>query len=253
MSADGFLYSVRMRASNPEGRHVSGAERLVTAAEVPAVGSELLGRALSRSEIGQARVSVDRRSRDHVRHIPCLPVIQIADPERRRAALDRALREAEVAPAFFRWALESLASGQGLEGGAALVGPDCRALHPDAERGVRSRHFDYSPAAREAVRQALEAAGLGHFRTFEALALASKVAWSGVALEICWSDEPDYLTGYVASPRFGYLRMPDWKPEGAPGGRVFLLDPRVDPAECVRRLEEEWTLIEAPIEVRAEL
>jgi 6-carboxyhexanoate--CoA ligase len=127
-----------------------------------------------------------------------------------------------------------------------------RTVSPDASRGIRARHFDFSPAARGAALLRLREAGLTHFRTLEALALATKVAWSGVALEVCWSDEPNYLTGYVASPYYGYIRIPDWKPAGAPGGRIFLLDPAVDARDCIHRLRDEWVMIEPPIELRTE-
>lgn len=248
-----YLYSVRMRASSPEGRHVSGAERIVREADVPAVSSELLQRALSRSAIGEARVSVDRRAAPAVHAIPCLPVVQLSRPELLTRQLQLAAWGAGLDERFLSDALDLMLQGAVPQGGAALVDRSMRPLHAEARRGVRVKHFDYSPAGREEARSALERAGLGHFRTFEALALASKVAWSGMALEICWSDEPDYLTGYVASPKLGYIRVPDWKPEGAPGGRIFVLEPGRDPAECIRRLEEEWALIEPPVEVRTEL
>ena len=45
----------------------------------------------------------------------------------------------------------------------------------------------------------------------EALALATKVIWSGVVAELCWSDEPEYVAGYVATARHGSVRFPNFK------------------------------------------
>ena len=72
----------------------------------------------------------------------------------------------------------------------------------------------------------LAAIGLTHFRTREALALATKVAHApGIIAELCWSDDPDYTAGYVASPRIGYVRFPVLKlPDDPRGGRVFFVD-----------------------------
>jgi len=57
----------------------------------------------------------------------------------------------------------------------------------------------------------------------EALALAGKVLLSpGIVAELCWSDDPDYTAGYVASPARGYVRFPHLKKMGDRlGGRAF--------------------------------
>ena len=83
-------------------------------------------------------------------------------------------------------------------------------------REEASKHID----------QDLRAVGLTHYRTREALALATKVAHApGVVAELCWSDEPDYTAGYVASLQTGYVRFPRLKDIGDPkGGRVFFVN-----------------------------
>ncbi|HYA87473.1 MAG TPA: 6-carboxyhexanoate--CoA ligase, partial [Nitrospirota bacterium] len=72
----------------------------------------------------------------------------------------------------------------------------------------------------------LTALGLTHYRTREAIALATKVAHAqGVIAELCWSDDPDYTAGYVASLRRGYIRFPHLKNKGdQKGGRVIFVD-----------------------------
>src|SRR5688572_9804826 len=70
-----FLYSVRMRAAGPDGRHLSGAERITFEADVWGVGTELLGRALQRGEVATANLAVDRRPTGEVHRIPCHRVV----------------------------------------------------------------------------------------------------------------------------------------------------------------------------------
>jgi 6-carboxyhexanoate--CoA ligase len=106
--------------------------------------------------------------------------------------------------------------------------------------------MDFAPGVRARLRQKLEAQGLGHFRTLEALAVATKVLWSGVLAELCWSDDPEYEAGYVATPAAGYARFPHFKPRGAVGGRAFFLARGTDIAELVRRLEAQAMLITEP-------
>ena len=58
----------------------------------------------------------------------------------------------------------------------------------------------------------------------DALALATKNIHCGVEAELCWSDDPDYTTGYVAGKTIGYVRIKPMKEEGVPiGGRVYFV------------------------------
>ena len=59
----------------------------------------------------------------------------------------------------------------------------------------------------------------------EALILASKIAsCKGIVAELCWSDDPSYVIGYVGT-KDNYERIPILKEEGNPiGGRVFFVD-----------------------------
>lgn len=44
-----------------------------------------------------------------------------------------------------------------------------------------------------------------------------------IIAEICIFDDPDYVTGYVASKQTGYVRITKLKEIGNPdGGRIFL-------------------------------
>jgi len=247
-----WAYSLRMRAAGPDGRHLTGGERLVEADALRAAAEELLERALARgAEAAAVRLVIDRRPAAEVQRAPVLPLRlpEVADPAAGLRLALEALETAGVSRAAGQTALAGLTAGFGARGalpGAVLLDATTGVRRcQDPARGVRARHFDYAPGAGPVVAAALTGCGLTHFRTREALALASKVAASGVAAELCWSDEPGYATGYVAGPALGYVRLPRFKPPGAAGGRVFFLSSHGDPGEVVQRLREEWLWLTA--------
>jgi 6-carboxyhexanoate--CoA ligase len=116
--------------------------------------------------------------------------------------------------------------GKTMRGAVILDAVTAERIEPDQERGVRASRFDWNEVAFHKISADLAAAGLTHYRTREALALATKVAHApGVVAELCWSDDPDYTAGYLASLRTGYVRFPCLKKAGDPkGGRVIFID-----------------------------
>ncbi|MDQ7082357.1 MAG: 6-carboxyhexanoate--CoA ligase, partial [Aquificota bacterium] len=96
-----------------------------------------------------------------------------------------------------------------------------RRLEPDRERGVRTVRIDWED--REKIREEMVKRGFTD-RTVDALLIATKNVICGAVAEICWSDDPDYTTGYVASPKLGYVRISPLKERGDPlGGRVYFI------------------------------
>jgi 6-carboxyhexanoate--CoA ligase len=119
-------------------------------------------------------------------------------------------------------------------------------LEPDPERGVRASRFDWSDETKEKIRELLAGIGLTHFRTIEALALATKVAHApGMVAELCWSDDPEYTAGYVASLTTGYVRFPCLKEQGdEKGGRAFFVRrEETDMDSLIRYLQTEAVLM----------
>jgi 6-carboxyhexanoate--CoA ligase len=135
--------------------------------------------------------------------------------------------------------------------GAMLLDADTlERLEPDRARGVRATYMD--AASPEKSRQARpsrtggeDACKKNHFA--EAVVLATKVANApGIVGEICVSDDPDYVTGYVATKEIGYCRITTIKRKGDPcGGRIFLYrGPREKVAETIRFLQEQCVLVD---------
>ncbi|MCK4537132.1 MAG: hypothetical protein KAT93_08965, partial [Desulfuromonadales bacterium] len=167
-----------------------------------------------------------------------------------RELAGRLLENAGVAAHVVSRSLACLAEGPAPDGGAmrgAMVVDRLSGerLEPDNRRGVRVSRMDVAPDERVALRNLLDKVGLGHHRVLEALVLAGKVLKApGIVAELCWSDAPDYVTGYVASPIEGYQRITRLKEAGDPmGGRIFFIDRRNwDRDEFIAFLEQRGVL-----------
>jgi 6-carboxyhexanoate--CoA ligase len=109
--------------------------------------------------------------------------------------------------------------------------------------GIRTILFDWKN--REAVRSLLLEKGFTE-RTLDALALATKNVYCGVEAEICISDDPDYTTGYIASPKLGYIRISPLKERGNPyGGRIYFVK-KSNLQKVIECLRQKAVLIEKP-------
>jgi len=247
------LYSIRMRASVVD-RHVSGAERIVPYNKVDSVMQELMLRANNRTiRPDEVVIKIEALNNALIKRLTALDIgtLNAPDMSTGRSAASRVLQAAEVSAHAVEKALSYLSNGAAPSGGnmrgAMLMDAQSgERLEPDCERGVRASCFDWSEEAAAAVEKKLAAIGLTHFRTREALALATKVAHAPcMAAELCWSDEPEYTAGYVASRTTGYVRFPFLKQSGDPrGGRVFFLrTDNLDMATLIRYLQTDAVLI----------
>ena len=126
----------------------------------------------------------------------------------------------------------------GMRGAMLLDADTLERLEPDAERGLRATYMDAERTAKGA------SDCKNHFA--EAVVLATKVVHAPhIVAEICVSDDPDYVTGYVAASSLGYRRITKLKEAGSPdGGRIFLYrGPRDGVAETIRYLEKQCVLV----------
>jgi len=227
------LYSLRMRASRG-GHHQSGAERVIAAAEVATVTAALMARAMNTSGPPPDAVhcSLECLEPASIRQavLPDISTFLVGGWRAGRCLANRLLVRAGVSERAASRALELLAEGAGCEGsvmrGAVVMNAQTgERLEGDISRGVRVSRMDLASEARPAIEALLAAVGLGHHRVIEALVLAAKVLGApGIVAELCWSDDPDYLIGYVADPRYGYQRISNLKQQGdLRGGRVFFV------------------------------
>jgi 6-carboxyhexanoate--CoA ligase len=225
------LFSIRMRAAQ-SSEHISGAERIAPAAELAAIATAMIARALghSRGNPESIRLAIDALPAASLRtaSLPAITTVLVSNVPAGRDAARAELRRAGVSAVAAEAAINALASGAAPGGrvmrGAMLVDAESGArLESDPSRGLRVSHMDLSPTASAALTSALQGSGRDTSHLREALALAGKVLLSpGLVAELCWSDDPDYIAGYVASPARGYVRFPHLKERGDHrGGRAF--------------------------------
>ena len=233
------LFSVKMRASRG-GEHVSGAERIVTPSATPETASALVRRALGHSKGDPDFISLKVAAIGDVKRIKALPVATetAATPDEGLAIAERLLREAGVERA--REVVAMMADAGPMRGAMLVDADTLERLEPDKARGVRATCMDAAGAQGR-----LPPSSKSHYD--EAIVLASKVAAApGIVAELCISDDPDYVIGYVASRATGYRRITCMKEMGDPkGGRIFLCRGIADdPSNTIRFLEETPVLVE---------
>ena len=225
------LFSIRMRAAQAS-EHISGAERIAPAPELAAIAAAMIARALghSRGTPASIRLAIDALPAASLRtaSLPDITTILVTNVPAGRSAARSELRRAGVSEVAADATINALANGAAPGGrvmrGAMLVDAESGArLESDPARGVRVSRMDLDPAASAALTSALQGSGRDTTHLREALALAGKVLLSpGIVAELCWSDDPDYTAGYVASPARGYVRFPHLKEKGDHlGGRAF--------------------------------
>lgn len=246
------MYSIKMRASK-NNRHISGAEKIIPAADVAKAVNTLTDRALHHA-LGQAdfvNLKIEAVNDGELLHLPALPVtaspaasVEESFSMMRQLLLQLKINEPDTIIDMLRQARPMR--------GAVLYDVATRSrLELDQERGIRVTYMDAAQSCLDNSKN--------HFR--EALVLATKVANTpGMLAEICISDDPDYVTGYLASSRHGYIRLSPLKAAGdCHGGRIFIFDSsKADPQAAITFLEKQKVLVDgipaaAPVDIHTEL
>ncbi len=246
-------YSVRMHASCA-GDHISGAERIVTGDRIAETMTLLLDRTKGRTSLpDRTVVTIDDLGPARPQTIPALNLtnVLVDAPAQGRSLAKHVLIHAGIAPQAIEAVMEWLSNGaapggKNMRGAMIVDAATGERLEPDQGRGIRASRFDWNAASEICIREKLNAVGLSHHRTREALALASKIAGGpAVAGELCWSDDPDYQAGYAASRATGYVRFPRMKnPGNVHGGRALFLQDRSRLQSLIEYLELRAVLIE---------
>ena len=232
------------------GKHISGAERIVAADDLEKTVLSLLDRARShgRGKSDFINIKVQEVREENAIRVPLLKIYSQkteSKSEGRSFAFSELVRvgvSTEAAKKAFE-TLESLSDS--MRGAVILDAESGRRLDKKAERGVRCSNMDV--ADKNHYEKKLSSLGLSGEHAREALVLASKVASAkGSVAELCWSDDPDYVTGYVASPSYGYCRISVMKDLGDfVGGRVFFIKPETNLESYIDYIQNKIVLVEA--------
>lgn len=249
------MFSIKMRSSlggknGVGGKHISGAERIVEERDVEKTVLSLLDRARShqRGKADFINLKIQEIDEENAVRVPLLKIYshKSSTKDEGRAFARSELLRICVSPAAVENAFSILEGlSDSMRGAVVLDFLTGERLDSFGGRGVRCSNMDVSDKAKyERQLCSINMAG-EHAR--EALVLASKVASApGTVAELCWSDDPDYVTGYVASPKFGYCRISTMKDLGDfVGGRVFFVDSKVDLENYIDYLQNKVVLVES--------
>lgn len=218
------LFSVKMRASLEEdgvARHISGAEKILSERQVYSCVNSLIERGLhhDKGEADFLNLKIEKVKAEEIVYFDALKVttVDVDSYEEGLKEIDKFLREIN-APDFtlIKPFLEETYS---MRGAMLLDVNKLIRLEPDPQRGIRATYMDQERSSGELVSNSKN-----HYE--EAIVLATKVVnCPGIIGEICISDDPQYVTGYVASKEVGYRRITKLKEMGSEnGGRIFLFD-----------------------------
>ncbi len=249
-----------MRASTKNGRHISGAEGLFyNQAEAVLSARQYADRALchERGRPDKILITIEPITEEPLR-ISTLPLCTVDNKnlgkktETARVVVSKILSALGVGKRAIDSAFDILGQNEVLRG-AAILGPEGVRLDPDLRRGVRVSRMGISSEAAGNLSRALGRHGINTSTVKEALVLSSKVNhYMDIIGEFCISDDPGYTTGYVASSRFGYIRILRIKKQGlAQGGRFFFLNSKDNNiAGTINYLEKHPVIVSAVAKCR---
>jgi 6-carboxyhexanoate--CoA ligase len=205
-----------MRASLKD-KHISGAEKIISESDISTCVDSLLTRAINHSK-GKPdfiNLKIEKVDENDIIKLEPLKVsyINVKTAQEGLQKIAELLERINIKNVDK--IMQFLKESYPLRGAILLNVDTLERLEPDQQRGVRATYMD------SIVNNFLETSK-NHFR--EALVLATKVANTpNIVGEICISDDPDYVVGYVASKELGYVRITKTKDLGSElGGRIFL-------------------------------
>lgn len=228
--------------------HITGAEGLYKKNEVLEIINHYALRAMNhpKGPADAISIAIEKLS-GRPRAIAALPVktVPCSGPEEARNQSADILRKIGVSGEAIRAAFRVLRSPKTMRGAALVEADSGRRLEPNRARGVRASRMGIEKTALKTLKRTLRPGKINNETVLEALILASKVAsCRGVLAELCVSDDPDYITGYVASKSFGYIRIPNIKRPGSPrGGRAFFIRSGADINKVIKYLEATPVMI----------
>jgi 6-carboxyhexanoate--CoA ligase len=244
------LWSIRMRASQRAKRgeiHISGAEGLFEASEIQRTVKRAIERALThpKGKADKITVTIEEIKRKPI-EISSLPVatLECDTPTEAEHQILHILLSLGISKKAVDAAFSAIKNG-GMRGATIITVQKGSRLEPDKKRGVRASRLGVTKTASKSLSLRLSRHGINTDVVKEALILASKVmADRNIVAELCVSDDPDYTTGYVASKKYGYVRIPHIKKRGSRhGGRAFFIQESADTEDIIHYLEETPVMV----------
>ncbi|MBF0520099.1 MAG: hypothetical protein HQK92_10270 [Nitrospirae bacterium] len=247
-----ILYSIRMRAEHL-ALHVSGAEDIVPAQGLKAAASSYINRALNHAP-EKIVITIEKLETEPIR-LKLLPLVtcNVKTVRAAHSAVRVLLNTLNICDEAVDTAFGVIFNDRTVAGAYLIDANSGKVLLTNnSEALVRVSRFGLLNSITEELQHYLYTHGLTHYRVKEALLLASKVCSSDVvAAELCVSDDHEYTTGYVASKKYGYVRLPDIKePCNPQGGRVIFLKHEASVNSIIKYFEKTPVLFDTISEMK---
>ena len=238
-----MMYSIKMRCSKggpheEGGKHISGAERILREDEVEQELINVYRRAITheRGKPDFINFKIEEIDEDEIIYKKRLKINQhhVDSKEEGLNLAKELLKENSVSEESAEKGIQSILDLEDSIHGAMLIDKDSgERLDDKGIRGVRVTGIASADITK--YKESLKNDGREGLHLEEALILASKIAsCKGIVAELCWSDDPSYVIGYVGTKE-NYERIPILKDKGNPvGGRVFFVD--------TNQLNDDYTL-----------
>ena len=240
------FFSIKLRASL-NGKHVSGAERIVLEEKIKQTLSDLYSRVASK-EYDDINIKIQSVRQEPIIVEKTLPIEELQFDnhiEANQKAIQLLGKITGLPEDKLNQLIKSIHSGAAPDGsnmrGAMIVNLNGDRIEKDSFRGVRTTDVDFIDREK-AVKKLLQKGYTE--RTADALALTTKnMLHPDIVAEYCISDEPDYLTGYVATKEKYYRFTPLKEKGNTKGGRIYFVKNQVDIDSLYKFLQETPVLI----------
>ncbi|MFP3729016.1 6-carboxyhexanoate--CoA ligase [Priestia filamentosa] len=247
-------YSVRMRASKSKpheegGKHISGGEQLVLFDEIRGAVDKLLHKSLTHSRGTPDFAQIQFEVVDEP--VQVISPLQVTthttnSVDEGQLLAQNLLMKCGVPFPIIQKAYLLVEEYAELSGAILIDSKTGQRLDESYHngKGIRVSRMDWRDENFKKWNR--EIAANQNNRLKEALTLASKVSMhQATVAELCWSDDPDYTTGYVASKKFGYQRITTLKQYGNEQGcRIFFVDSSEDVTKYIDYLKTNPVLIQ---------
>ncbi|NMD71722.1 6-carboxyhexanoate--CoA ligase [Bacillus sp. DNRA2] len=244
---DKHLFSVRMRASKngsheQGGKHISGGEMISAYCDLQQAIKILSEKALihtrGKPDFMQIQLEAIHESITYINPLT-ITTNEVRTVEQGQKLAQELLLSAGVSHHSIESAYREMTEYSGIRGALVIDYQTGERLDERRDRGIRVSRMDWVED-NFAIWAAVNHISM-NARLKEALALASKVtAHPATVAELCWSDDPEYVTGYVASKNFGYQRITKLKELGDEQGcRIFFVDRQREEDSYFHYLEKQ--------------
>jgi len=232
------------RTTNRREHHISGAEGIYEKSAISKMIKAYTERALNhpRGKPDKIVITIEE-IKQKPKKAGILPVktLKCGSPDEAKNIISQMLENIGVSKKAVKNAFKVLTSTNTMRGASLILKETGTRMEPDKKRGVRVSRLGIEKSAEKKLSKRLSKMNINTGTVKEALILASKAAGCPeIIAEVCISDDPDYTTGYIASEKLGYLRIPNIKNRGGMhGGRIFFVKEGVNIKRVIDHLEKK--------------